>query len=656
VYAQSFTVNAYPNSLSMDDGSSATVNVNLNSQYGFNGQVDFAATGLPGGVTASFTPNPTTYSTMLTLSASSTATPGTANVMVTGTSGSLSASTPLALTVNAPSFTVVDAPAEINLLPGSSRTSTIVVVPQHGFSGNVSLDATGLPSGVSATFSPNPAIPGSSTLMTVTASSSAIPGSSIATITGTAGALVATAPLVVGINTTPVSSSTTLAVTSGGSSATSAAQGAVVTLTATVRAGSAAVSAGQVNFCDTTSPCRDPLHLLGSAQLTHAGIAVLKLAPGMGSHSYKAFFLGTNLNAASTSGAANLTVTAAVPTTTTIAQSGNPGNYTLTATVTGQGLQSPAGTVSFLDTSAANSALGTGVLGSAQASLHWLTTQSPATGQQPQSVAVGDFNGDGIPDLAIPNSWTNSLTILLGNGDGTFTAAASTPSTGSQPMAVAVGDFNADGIADLAVANSGSNSLTILLGNGDGSFTPSALSPQTGYNSQSIAIADFNGDGIQDLAVANTGSNTLTILLGNGDGTFTAQSSSPLTGNNPRSVRSSDFNGDGVPDLVVANNWNNTLTVLLGNGDGTFTQSASPATGAYPSSIAIGDFDGNGTMDLAVANQFGSVLILLGNGDGTFTAASASPQAAANFLPFSLETSTKTANWILPPRAIMAIK
>src|SRR5205814_711474 len=152
VYAQAFTLYAYSNGVTMDEGTSATVFVQVNSQYGFNGQVNFAATGLPSGVTASFSPNPTTGSTTLTLTASSTATPGTANVNITGTSGSLSASVPITLTVNSPGFTLVDAPGEISLLPGSSRTSTITVVPQHGFSSNVGFAVTGLPSGVSATF------------------------------------------------------------------------------------------------------------------------------------------------------------------------------------------------------------------------------------------------------------------------------------------------------------------------------------------------------------------------------------------------------------------------------------------------------------------------------------------------------------------------
>ena len=158
------------------------------------------------------------------------------------------------------------------------------------------------------------------------------------------------------------------------------------------------------------------------------------------------------------------------------------------------------------------------------------------------------------------------MEILLGNGDGTFRAAASL-ATGSDPMSIAVGDFNGDGIPDLATANAQANTVTVLLGNGDGTFTPTATSPGTGDFPQSIAVGDFNGDGIPDLAVASW-SNTVTVLLGNGDGTFTPTAVSPATGSYPWSVAVGDFNGDGIPDLAVTDQYSSTVTVLLGNGDG----------------------------------------------------------------------------------------
>jgi hypothetical protein len=246
-------------------------------------------------------------------------------------------------------------------------------------------------------------------------------------------------------------------------------------------------------------------------------------------------------------------------------------------------------------------------------------------GAVPRSIAVGDFNGDGKLDLAVPNSSDNTLTILLGNGDGTFASTLLSPYMGSLPISIAVGDFNRDGILDLAVANEASSDVTILLGNGDGTFAPATSFPSAGAKPYAIAVGDFNRDGKLDLAVANEAGNNLTISLGNGDGTFTPAAASPATGNGPMAVAVGDFNGDGKLDLAVANNAGGNLTILLGNGDGTFTAAASPATGNGPVAIAVGDFNGDGKLDLAVVNNGGNVTILLGNGDGTFTPTAASP-------------------------------
>ncbi|MGD0796811.1 MAG: FG-GAP-like repeat-containing protein [Acidobacteriaceae bacterium] len=621
VYAPSFTLSdSY--SLSINQGASGMSTVYVDPQYGFTGSVSLTASGLPSGVTASFLPNPTTGISTLTLTASNTATPGLATVTITGTSGALTATTPLSLTVNPQSFTLQGAPSELDLVQGASGNSTISVLPVYGFAGYVSLSASGLPSGVTASFSPNPTSTGSS-LLILTASGAA-PGMATVTVTGTSGVLTATTAVALTVRTAPAITSTTLAVTSAGAPVTSVATGTVVTLTAAVTAGSTLLTTGQVRFCDATAAYCEDIHLLGTAQLTSKGTAVLKLVPGMGSHSYKAVFAGTQTNGASSSSTTALTVTAVDASTTAIAQSGAAGDYTLTATVTGQGLLSPTGNVSFLDTSNADLALATASLGRSGTALSSVNSQSPGTGSDPYSIATGDFNRDGIPDLAIANDNSNTLTILMGKGDGTFTTSAVSPATGSGPISIAVGDFNGDGIPDLAVASFYSNTVTILLGNGDGTFTQSA-NPPTGSYPISIAVGDFNADGIPDLAVVNEDSNTVTILLGNGDGTF-ASAASPATGSNPKSVAVGDFNGDGIPDLAVANELGYTVTILLGNGDGTFAPAASPATGSDPTSVAVGDFNGDGKADLAVANVYSSMTILLGNGDGTFTEA-ASPSA-----------------------------
>ncbi len=257
----------------------------------------------------------------------------------------------------------------------------------------------------------------------------------------------------------------------------------------------------------------------------------------------------------------------------------------------------------------------------------------PGTGLNPAAIAVGDFNGDGKLDLAVatqcgndPSCLSGAVSILLGNGDGTFAAPpspATPPGTGKIPLSIAVGDFNGDGKLDLAVVNSGDRNVSILLGNGDGTFTAAAASPATGDLPESVAVGDFNGDGKLDLAVANSFSATVTILLGNGDGTFTA-ATSPAVGVQPESVAVGDFNGDGYPDLAVANYRDNTVSILLNKADGTGTFQAQitfPA-GSGPTSVAVGDSNGDGKLDLAVADNGGStVSILLGNGLGSFTAA-----------------------------------
>ena len=213
---------------------------------------------------------------------------------------------------------------------------------------------------------------------------------------------------------------TTLAVTSGGSAATSIASGTVVTLTATVTAGSTPVTPGLVKFCDATATYCEDSHLLGTAQLISAGTATFKFEPANGNHSYKAVFVGTKTYMGGSSSAAALSVTG--PTTlTTIVETGSEEEqggvlgWNLTATVIGSGSMPPSGTISFIDTADGNTALATSALTAQAAGPTWSNTGFfGPTG--PSAMAVGDFNGDGIPDVAVLDYPQATVTVVPANG------------------------------------------------------------------------------------------------------------------------------------------------------------------------------------------------------------------------------------------------
>ena len=292
-----------------------------------------------------------------------------------------------------------------------------------------------------------------------------------------------------------------------------------------------------------------------------------------------------------------------------------------------------------------------------------------ATGSyQPMSLAAGDFNGDGAQDLVVAsqcassaNCATGLVSVLLGNGDGTFQSPVSYSTGTGNSYFVATGDFNGDGNLDLAVVNqigpSANSVVAILLGNGDGTFGTPASYMTGAATAASLAVGDFNGDGAPDLAVANGAADSVSILLGNGDGTFQTAEVYASGGAFANSLAVGDFNGDGAPDLAVVNACasNNTavgcstsgsVAVLLGNGDGTFRPPVAYGSGGNTATfVALADFNGDGNLDLAVSHLgptsgvgVGVLSLLLGNGDGTF-------QPAAGFVSGGILAASVSAGY-----------
>jgi hypothetical protein len=233
------------------------------------------------------------------------------------------------------------------------------------------------------------------------------------------------------------------------------------------------------------------------------------------------------------------------------------------------------------------------------------------------SIVAGDFNSDGNPDIAVTGN--NSVSVLLGAGDGGFTSLMQF-GTGSRPSSLVAGDFNSDGHLDLATADYNIASVGVLFGNGDGSFQTRS-DYQLDRSAVAVAAGDFNGDGKPDLITVDSSGDPAALWLGNGDGTF--QESGPFAFVDASDVLVADFNGDGKLDVAAAD-LNGSVTVILGNGDGTFQKPtdypAGPTTLSIADSVALGDFNGDGKPDLVWVHWSAGGGILMNNGDGTFTA------------------------------------
>ncbi len=287
-------------------------------------------------------------------------------------------------------------------------------------------------------------------------------------------------------------------------------------------------------------------------------------------------------------------------------------------------------------------------------------------GKNPTSITPADFNGDGFTDLMTTNIGGNTLSLLVGNGDGSFKDQVQINMC-KEPRALAARDFNGDERLDVAVACSGSDQVAIYYGRAGGAFqegpryavhrTPVSVAsddlngdqkpdlvvalrndkikiflgtgggqfeegPQYEYGDTptSVALADLNGDGHVDLAVTNGGpmSSAVSIWIGNGDGTF-RDPTDYRTGKRPLGVSFADFNNDRIRDLLVINGDKDTFTIFLGNGNATFQNGKDSGADAGPNFGLAKDFNGDHIPDVAIVNlQSSNLSILFGKGDGTF--------------------------------------
>jgi len=255
--------------------------------------------------------------------------------------------------------------------------------------------------------------------------------------------------------------------------------------------------------------------------------------------------------------------------------------------------------------------------GTFQAAVHYASSSTTLDcspiGCEPVDLALGDVDGDSKPDLVVANFRGHAVGMLRGNGDGTFQAATDV-ALGSQswPVSMELDDLNADTKLDLIVANINGDLISVLLGNGNGTFQ-AATNNVLAVTPRSVAIGDLNNDGKRDLAVASYFGNNVSILLGNGNGIFQPAVSYPA-GDSPFALIIGDLNGDGKRDLAVPNHVNNgTISLLLGNGDGSFQAPRNDTVESSPAALAVGDLNGDNKPDLVAANNGNSSVSVLLN-------------------------------------------
>jgi CSLREA domain-containing protein len=411
------------------------------------------------------------------------------------------------------------------------------------------------------------------------------------------------------------------------------------------------VSKNTVTFSDVITPIKPVQEQGGSVQEMVVGMGT-GAAPS-GTLSF-AFDSGAPASVALSGGSANIIIPTIItpgshtlhityggdanyaPATTTITLAIEGKSQTVIASATpttatidvfGLGFTPPSGQLAFTDVTAGSPVAAPVTLNTATAiaALTPQVTTSTGANTLPDWTTVGDVNGDGKQDLVASLFQTDSVSVQLGNGDGTFQPATTTPiSAGFGPAEAHLVSLRGNGVLDLIVGSFNQNQIAVLLGDGHGAFgVPAFYSVGTAGNTPtSLTTGDFNNDGSLDVAVANTSDNTVSILLGNGLGALTPSGPAISVGHTPEAIRAGDFNDDGFSDLAVANYHDGTVTTLLNNKNGTFTATVhSVGTGAGSGPQALATHGAGTGLQLAVANfKDNTVSVFNSNGDGTFGA------------------------------------
>lgn len=408
------------------------------------------------------------------------------------------------------------------------------------------------------------------------------------------------------------------------------------------------VSGGTVTISNTVTPAKPIQGQGGTVNVTVAGVGTGAVPTGSITYSFNGgngqtvpltggaaaipipaiIPAGSNSLSLSYSGDVNY-ASASTPATITIYGKSQTTIASLTATtaqinVFGFGFTAPSGQLAFTDVTSGSPVTAPVTLNTSTAAPSLLPQVTTSTGVNslPVWTELADLNSDGILDLITSVFGTDSVTVQLGNGDGTFGVATSIlVATGFGPSEVHAVSLRGNSTLDLIAGSYNTNQIAVLLGNGNGTFqSPVFYTVGTATNTPtSLTTGDFNHDGNLDVAVANTGDNTVSILTGNGSGGLTVSGSAISVGHGPEAVRAADFSADGYSDLAVANYHDGTVSILLNNQNGTFSASTvGLGSSSGPQALAI---TGSGTSQLIAVANFGgnNVSILRNNGSGIFT-------------------------------------